>query len=330
MPHCGRILNLTLDNNPISLRSLLIVLIFIVSVVGCGSSNAGQRSSAPPTTERSQTTNERTATVQRSSSKPQRLVSSNDRRKFRRLLDKLGAEGSLAVADLSGKAPERIGNLPKPYAWSTIKTVIVAQLLLDSGGPQSLTNSQRNLARLAITASDNGAATKLYQSLKAKHGGNKGAAKAMTSLLRNAHDLDTVVSTRGRGGFSTYGQTKWKPEAQVRFLSALSRRCLLDKKSTDYLLGLMRKVVAGQSWGIGSLPGDPPFKGGWGPDPDGRYLIRQFGIVKNRTNSKTYALAIAVRPHDGAFNTGVAQLGRIAKWARGDIKAQRSRQNCTQ
>lgn len=301
---------------PSKLRQRLFLLLLLVTggLIGCGAGEQAQTAQQQPGT----------ATV---TSKSQPIISAADRRSFRRLLNRLGADGALAVADLSGDEPQRINSLRDSYGWSTIKTVIVAQLLKDVGSPNGLSAAERAQAKSAITRSDNGAARSLYSALEARHGGNVGAAKAMTSLLHKAGDHKTVVSTKARGSFSAYGQTRWQPTAQARFISALARGCLLSRASKNFLLALMRSVIAEQRWGIGSLSGDLPFKGGWGPDPGGQYLVRQVGVLKS-SNGNQFALAVALRSNDGSFESGAHQLTRIAKWASVHLGDAQSRTAC--
>jgi len=71
----------------------------------------------------------------------------------------------------------------------------------------------------------------------------------------------------------------------------------------------MRQVVPEQRWGLGALREDVELKGGWGPDPDGRHLVRQMGIVGSRL-----AVALAALPTDGTYESGAAVLDRLAEW----------------
>lgn len=236
------------------------------------------------------------------------VLSPSDLAAFRR---EFGPDAAVAAVPLDGSEPAAAPLRGDPYAWSTIKVVIVAQTLMDAGGPGGLSRSERELIRRALSASDNEAAAQLHEQIMARHGGLLGAAREMERLLRRAGDDQTVISTRSRAGFSTYGQTLWQPREQVRFLAALARGCLLDPAATDYLIGELGHVVPDQRWGLG-LVAAPSFKGGWGPDPDGRYLVRQLGLV--RAGGGQAAVAIAVRPADGSFETGKAELGRMATW----------------
>ena len=58
-----------------------------------------------------------------------------------------------------------VGDSRAPYAWSTAKILIVAQTLLDSGGPNNLTEEQRSLISSALASSDNEAAAALHRQM---------------------------------------------------------------------------------------------------------------------------------------------------------------------
>jgi hypothetical protein len=70
----------------------------------------------------------------------------------------------------------------------------------------------------------------------------------------------------------------------------------------------LRRVVPEQRWGLGVLGEDVELKGGWGPDPDGRHLVRQMGIVG------LLAVSLAAIPGDGSFESGTDMLDRLARW----------------
>ena len=71
-----------------------------------------------------------------------------------------------------------------------------------------------------------------------------------------------------------------------------------------------------QRWGLGVLGDDVELKGGWGPNPDGRRLVRQMGLVGS------LAVALAALPADGSFESGTAMLDRLAQWL-GESRATR-------
>jgi hypothetical protein len=225
---------------------------------------------------------------------------------------RFGNRAAVAVTDLGGAPIVRAGDARPPYAWSTSKVLIVAQTLLDVGGPAGLSGTQRAKVTAALSASDNDAAKFLYDQLVARHGGVAATAAVLTALVRRAGDPRTSVSTVGRSTFTTHGQTLWPVEQQAQFMSSLGRNCLLDANSTDYLIRELSAPVAWQRFGLGSID-SVGYKGGWGPDPDGAYLVRQMGLV--RTSSGHFAaVAITARPADGSFASGQALLTEVAAW----------------
>ncbi len=237
-----------------------------------------------------------------------------------------GNTASIAVTGLDGKSSPAVGDTRAPYAWSTAKILIVAQTLLDSGGPANLTEEQRNLISSSLSTSDNEAAAALHRQIEAGHGGLQGAADAMNQLLRKAGDESTSISTQGRSTYSTYGQTLWSSQAQATFMSALMRGCVLDGQSTTFLREQMGNVVPDQRWGLGEVQ-SPAFKGGWGPDPDGKYLVRQVGVVP-AGDGNLYAVAFTARPEDGSFESGQRLASDIAHWLQQHVSSAPGPQAC--
>jgi hypothetical protein len=233
-------------------------------------------------------------------------------RDFDRLAASLDGEVGLTVGLPGRSGPTELGTLTSGSAWSTIKVALAARVILDRGGPGQLSPTERSLIERAITASDNAAADQLWASLVTRHGGVEGAARAVTDILRRAGDPDTAVSTEGRDGFSPYGQTEWALDAQHRFVAALAGGCLGASAGGDYLLGLMGRVIPDQAWGLGSTGLPAQFKGGWGPSLDGRYLVRQMGVIE--TDSGSLVVTLAGSPEDGSFASGTAMLDRVAAW----------------
>jgi hypothetical protein len=205
----------------------------------------------------------------------------------------LGAPGAGPVA--SG------GELRSGAAWSTIKVPIVLRVLQDADGPAGLTPRQRDLARRAITLSDNDAAAELFAGLERSHGGLAGASAAVTEVLREAGDDMTTVSTHGRGPFSTYGQTEWSLRRQQRFMAALAGGCIASSASRRFVLDLMGQVTS-DTWGLGSAGVEALWKGGWGPGVDGRYLVRQMGEI--RAHGRPFVVTVAAIADDGTFGSG--------------------------
>lgn len=227
------------------------------------------------------------------------------------IVDGLGGEVGVAIGRPGGQ-PEVSGTLTTGSAWSTIKVPIALALLRDAGGPDGLDSGQADAMRRALTASDNAAAAQLFEALAARHGGIQGAATAVTEILRAGGDGSTVVSTQGRDGFSPYGQTEWSLEAQERFMSGLVGGCVVDGASTTYVLDLMGQVTS-DTWGLGSIGLPARWKGGWGPGTDGRYLVRQMGVVEQ--HGEKVVLVIAARADDGQFGSAQSLASQVAQRA---------------
>jgi hypothetical protein len=228
------------------------------------------------------------------------VFSAADRASFRRLAARLpGREGVSVSAGGPDRRVQRLGSVRTGAAWSTAK-VPVAMAVIDAGVGRSAD------VRKAITASDNAAAERLWAAL----GGGRRAARAATAQLRAGGDRQTEVqSVRVRPGYTPFGQTLWSLSAQARFTRGMA--CL---RAGRRVLELMGRVVGGQRWGLGSAGRATRFKGGWGPDDAGRYLVRQMGVLEP-SRGRSIAVTVAAIPADGSFDTGTRSLTRIARWA---------------
>jgi hypothetical protein len=250
------------------------------------------------------------ATERRPPSHKAALLRSDARASFQALEEELGGSSGVAVSAIgTARRPESLGDLRAGPAWSTIKVPIaLASERAANGHPSATIESDM---RAALTASDNAAAEALWAAL----GTPSEAGRLVEQQLRLAGDRDTTVQTaRLRAEFSPFGQTAWSLGAQARFAAGLA--CVPHHEP---VLTLMGQVQEDQRWGLGSVGHPAWFKGGWGPDLSGRYLVRQFGLVS--VGDERVAIAIADKPVDGQFTTGAANLTRLATWAVAHIDA---------
>jgi hypothetical protein len=241
---------------------------------------------------------------------PTQPQTSRDSSSFSSFASRLPGEVGLAYVPIgSGGQVISLGELQSGAAWSTIKIALAARVIADAGGSGKLSSSQRSLISSALRASDNDAAMELWNELTQRYGGPAAAARAVSRTLAAAGDGGTTVSSVGRDGFSPYGQTDWSLAGQARFIGTLAAGCV---PGSSYLLDEMSQVVPSQRWGLGGAD-SPAFKGGWGPDRDGRYLVRQVGLLKHQ--GQTFVVAIAAIPDDGAFASGQRLLTQLGDWA---------------
>lgn len=198
---------------------------------------------------------------------------------------------------------QSFGSLKAGRAWSTLKV------------PVSLASQRQNGVAVAdqeakaIMLSDNDAASGLWGSL----GSSRNAVDAVTSVLREGHDLATRVSSELDRPKSYPGYTNWALVDQARFGAHLP--CL---SGAEPIVRLMSSVAPNQQWGIAKVGRSQgavtAVKGGWGPVSDKQrgYLVRQLGLIT--TNRGQVAVAMAAIPRSGSFDDGKAMLDRVGAW----------------
>ena len=224
------------------------------------------------------------------------LIAATDRARFQALESDLRGEVGLALSPVgSGEAVEELGSLRGGVAWSMIKVPLALAVAV-----REPTERDEELIDAALTVSDNDASLALWERL----GPPEVAASAVQDVLAAAGDSSTRVEANVlRPGFTPFGQTQWSLAAQVRLMAALP-----DLPNADEIRARMRRVVPEQRWGLAVIGEDVELKGGWGPDPDGRHLVRQIGIAG------PLAVALAAIPADGSFESGTDMLDRLAQW----------------
>lgn len=203
------------------------------------------------------------------------------------------ARGAAAPGGVSSGegAPETL------VAWSTIK-VPLALAARRSGDPATT----RADTELAITASDNEAAARLWEGL----GGGTQAARAVEEVLAAGGDRRTrVPATAPVAGYSPFGQARWRLADQARFTAALP--C---SAGSSAVLDPMGRVAPGHAWGLGTLRG-ARYKGGWGPTPDG-YVTRQLGLLPG-TKGASSRTAVAVQVRSADHSSGTAVVTEVAE-----------------
>jgi hypothetical protein len=228
---------------------------------------------------------------------------------FAALSGSLGGSMGLAYASF-GQPAKSFGDLSGGVGWSTMKIpVAIAAVTQADGHPGQATLGQM---RLAITESDNNAAMAVWAGL----GSPTTAAAQTQAVLRQGGDTTTVVPSQVlRPGYTPFGQSNWSLTAQATFAASLP--CMAN---TSQVLDLMGQITSSQRWGMGTLANTVAFKGGWGPDTDGAYLVRQMAVVHLGDGTRI-GLALAARPADGSFATGVSDLNALARWVAANIRS---------
>jgi hypothetical protein len=235
---------------------------------------------------------------------------------FAAMAGSLPAQVGMAVASLGDGQVYEFGDLREGHAWSSIKVPILTAVMRDEG--EALDPEEEAWATSALTASDNEAAAALFGRLEDTYGGLDGASRAVEAVLRDAEDTTTSVATAPPppGAVSTYGQTEWSLLGSVQFYGRLVDGCLLAPSGTEYVEGLMESVIPEQRWGLGE-GGFPSgwnvgMKGGWGPESNGAYLVRQSGYVRDGKHG--IVVAMMAIDDSGAYPAGANDLTQMAQW----------------
>ena len=242
---------------------------------------------------------------------------------FARLSATLPGHIELAVVPLGAGSAQVLGADTPAHGWSTTKVPVLVALL-KARGAQGLSASEQLLAHSAITESNNESILDLFGDLERIRGGLVGASAYIQELFSSSGDDETVVATAPPppGAVTTFGQTEWKPSEAVKFFRALGNDCLLSANQSSYVLNLMENVEPSESWGLGSAGfSSVAFKGGWGPEASGAYLVRQSGIV-DVGSSRGVAVSIVAFPPAGSssFSAGTQMLTDTAVWLRHELR----------
>ena len=318
---------------PSPLPIALVVLALLVLIAGCGGPADGGPSAATTSAAKQRALDRKLRRLQgklharrtalrakharevrvasRRTAAPAGAGSSAQVSSFEALEEELGGEIGAAIGPPGAGPAQTFGSLESGSAWSTSKVPISLRLLQDVGGPSGLSSAQADEMRRALTLSDNEAAAALFADLERSHGGIDGASAAVGEILREAGDSTTQISTRGRDGFSTYGQTDWSLANQELFMSRLAAGCVGTPASGKYVLQLLGEVSS-DTWGLGSAGLPALWKGGWGPGLDGAYLARQMGILY--VGNREAIVTLAATSSDGQFETAEAMATSIAQW----------------
>lgn len=194
---------------------------------------------------------------------------------------------------------------------ASIVKVEILEALLRRAAP--LTTAQRDDARTMIERSDNAAADRLWHEAGGKAGLRRFGRRAR---------LVATDPAGGRGPGYPWGLTLTPPSDQLRLLGLLvHRNRLLTRHDRNYVLRLMRHVVAEQQWGVSAGTGSArvALKDGWLPLRDGSadWQINSVGIVTGR-HGAGYVIAV-LTTGSPTMEYGVATVEGVARRVAGRL-----------
>jgi beta-lactamase class A len=209
---------------------------------------------------------------------------------------------AIAVKDLESGASYAFNRSLRTGTASIVKADIVATLVLRAA-ETGLTAGQKALATRMIEASDNDAATALWNEI----GGGAGLAAGNRRL--------GLTQTRpGPGG--AWGATETSAADQLKLVGAImTDRSPLSEDGREYIQTLMSRVEQDQRWGVtaAAAEGDDVWvKNGWLPRPaqGDAWTVNSIGRV--RGDDHDYLIAVISQGHP-AMATGITTIEHVVK-----------------
>jgi beta-lactamase class A len=224
-----------------------------------------------------------------------------------RLSGRVSAVGLYASDDLTGITCQYHAGWHF-YAASVIKATIISALLLKAQEQhRQLTATERHLAWLMITESDNGAATALWNDVGFSH---------MQHFLNLAKMKETELN-------AAWGLTLITAHDEALLLTLISGpNTVLDQASRIYVRYLMAHVIPDQRWGV---PAGAPrsvrvhVKNGWLPYPtSGQWEINSIGTFT--TAHRGYLIAILTHGYQ-SMAYGITTIERAAEVIHRDLNS---------
>jgi beta-lactamase class A len=191
------------------------------------------------------------------------------------------------------------------YTASIIKVaILLAAEQRDRRQGHGLTPAQRSTAQPMIDASDNDAATALWQ--------EAGKTRALFGLFRQ---LGMSHTRRAPRLLEPWDGVTTTTADQLRLLQALATGARgVTAGDREYLLRLMHHVEPDQDWGAptGTKPGwSVAVKNGWVPVAANDWTVNTIGIVRP-THGTPYALAI-ITTGSASEAVGIKKVDAIAR-----------------
>jgi hypothetical protein len=214
-------------------------------------------------------------------------------RDARDFLQARGGSASFAVIDERRRIHSYRGSVPYSSASLVKAMLLVSYVSRRDVRHRRLNASERALLGPMIRVSDNDAASAIYD-----HVGEGGLVR----VARRAGMRSFVPNP-------VWGGCQVTASDQARFFFRI--RALLPHRHRKYALGLLRRIVSYQRWGI---PQGAPggwrlyFKGGWFPDDDG-WRVHQ--AAQLRQGKRRISIAVLTRGNQ-SLEYGAATIAGVA------------------
>lgn len=215
----------------------------------------------------------------------------------------------VGVAILGENGPLHAGKLNEEGAWSTIKVPIAGAVEeklrhAEAHGQPAPRAAMEADMDAAIHYSDNDAAFRLW--IYVGDGSDRTASYKVRDYMHRVGDPTNAAKQFEDGVYIGFGAIKWKLTDQVKFMDGF--RCM---NGSEKVLERMGHIIPEHKYGLAKING-AQFKGGWGPEPDGRFIYRQLGLVPGPDGEMT-PVAIMAIPNDGLEPTAWDGVDALAK-----------------
>ncbi len=287
---------------PLSLPATASALVALTTVLtGCAASHAS--AADPPTV--AQTASEPPPTPTPSPTPtPTPFPSASLTADIRAYLKSRPGELSLAVRDQVSGDSYSFNTSLRTVTASIVKADILTVLLLQAQkAGHGLSSGQKGLAEQMIEASDNNAASALWDDI--------GQGDGLAAGNRRLRLKSTVPGPGGAWGITTTSAAD-----QLRLLTALtSSTSPLNATGRSYVLGLMSQVERDQRWGVSAAADDSDdvaLKNGWLPRAvdGGTWTINSIGRIKG--DGHDYLIAVISQGHP-SMSTGIATVEHVTR-----------------
>lgn len=240
-----------------------------------------------------------------------RLFQSGAHHSFSQLTMQLSGSLGVVAQPLGAGSEAVFGDDAPVFAGTTITLPVLVDVLLKRGAA-GLTATEQAWATAAVTASKRRPSFQLFADLERLTGSPQAAIEGVEQLLRASGDEVTLVAG------AQNGETNWAPGETVKFFRAVGRGCLLPHSQSAYLLNLMQHVKPNERWGLGAadFTGPVAFQSGAAQQPDGRYIVRQSGIIDVGSGRGVAVSIVASAGGTGttSFIAGTTMVTDAANW----------------
>lgn len=195
---------------------------------------------------------------------------------------------------LRGGGVRRSFNPSDRYRAASVVKAMLMVAYLRRYSERGLDGSERERLKIMIRRSDNDAATEIRD------------------IVGNA-SLEAIAEKLGMrcfGTASSWGSTQICSRDMALFMKKIEE--LLPRRHRQFAIGLLKRIVTKQRWGIAEVTGWTPFfKGGWYDDAPSDWRVHQIALLRGPKHEE---LAVAILTSgQTSKGYGIATIRKVAR-----------------